>query len=392
MKKWLFFLIIFTFFSLLSINLNSKIYVLADSQNQDLTQSVENQLENLDLSSLENIINTYNKEFAFIENDLKSTLKNIINGEISFDYKNIFNFIFSLLTNNIKNFLPIFVSIIGIGILLSLLKEFNLTKREDISNIINLAFSGFIIIICVVYISKFITLTKETLIGINNQMFSIFPILFTIMTAIGSSKSVTFFQPVIAFVCNFIVKFVINFLLPIVILSLVFTICSNLSSNLKLNKLNNFLLNFFKWCLGLTLTIFMSFVSIQSLTVSTFDSISISAAKFTMRSLIPFVGGFISDSFNIILGGSILIKNALGLTGLILIFSSLIVPIISILCFKFGLEITSGLLEPICDNFVSEFLVKMSKLLTILISIIIVCGIMYLIITATIMSTANVLR
>ena len=219
MKKWLFFLIIFTFFSLLSINLNSKIYVLADSQNQDLTQSVENQLENLDLSSLENIINTYNKEFAFIENDLKSTLKNIINGEISFDYKNIFNFIFSLLTNNIKNFLPIFVSIIGIGILLSLLKEFNLTKREDISNIINLAFSGFIIIICVVYISKFITLTKETLIGINNQMFSIFPILFTIMTAIGSSKSVTFFQPVIAFVCNFIVKFVINFLLPIVILS-----------------------------------------------------------------------------------------------------------------------------------------------------------------------------
>lgn len=388
MKKILLLILIF-----LMLPTNYSNYIVFANPETNFNQTLQEQLDNLNTDSLEQILEVYgNKELSLLGEDLKKFLNQTITGENIIDYKNIFKFIIISLTNQLKDNLPLFSTIIAVGILISLVKEFNLNKREDISSIINISFIGIVTVICIVQVSNFIFTTKENLLGINNQMQAIFPILLTTMTALGSSKSVSFFQPVLAILCNFIINFMINFLLPIIILSLVLSICSNISNNLKLNKLNDFLINFFKWSLGIIFTLFIAFVTIQGISVSTFDSISIRTAKFTIRSFIPLVGGFLSDTFNIIMASSILIKNAIGLTGLLILFSSLIVPIISMLCFKLGLELTSGLLEPVCDTKLCDLLIKLSKILTFLISIIVICALMFLIMVTIIMSTSNVLR
>lgn len=383
-KKIICYILILFIFSNLPLSYN---FVYAENDFQD---TINNQIDSLDLGELENILETLNtKELSLLSEDLKSYLKDLINGETTFNYANTWNLIVSILTNQTKKILPLFAMIIAVGILISLISEFNLSNRKDISSIINFAFVGIVIILCIAEVSIFVKTSKNTLMNINKQINAIFPVLFTIMTAIGSTKTISFYQPLIAFLSNIILNFMINILLPIVLLLIVFSICSHISKNVKLDKLSKFFMNFFKWSMGVIFTIFITAVTISGLSVSGFDTIGIKTAKFTIKSFIPYIGGFLSDSFNIVLAGSVLIKNALGVTGIIILFSSIIVPIISMLCFKFGLELCSGVLEPICDSRLCNYLSELSKLITMLISVIVVCAIMYLIMIASIMSTAN---
>ena len=101
------------------------------------------------------------------------------------------------------------------------------------------------------------------------------------------------------------------------------------------------------------------------------------------------IGGYISDGMNIIVAGSTIIKNALGITGIIILFSSLLTPTITMLVYKFCLELTSALIEPVCEVNLTNFLSKLSSILTLLISVLVVCSMMYLILIAMIMSTSN---
>ena len=373
---------------LILVNFNNAITVYADTQS-DLEKATNEQLESLDLDDLQKILDTYQNGEIILSDDIKSLLSDIINGNY-IEYFNS-NKIISIVLNEfkgIKEYIPIFITMICIGIIISILKEFNLTKREDISSIINVVFIGFIIVIILMQISNFINITKDTLGNIKKQMDAIFPVLLTIMTALGSSKSVSFFQPIITLICNVVIDFMINLGLPLLILSLVLVICLSLSKNIKLTKLNNFLQNSFRWGIGLIFTIFMAVIAIQGIVVSNFDSISIRTVKYTIKSFIPF-GNFFADSLNIIMASSVLIKNAIGFSGLIILFFSILEPIISILCFKFLLDFSSGLLEPICNKNLCELFTNISKILTMLIITIVVCSIMYLILIATIMSVAN---
>ena len=374
---------------LLFYPVNKCILVLAETSD-DLSQTVNNEVESIDTSDLENSLNTYFAKDLYILNfDIKKTVTDIINGEFNINYKNTFDFVTKIISSQIKNILPIFITIIAFSIIISLSKELNFSKNNDIKSIINIASTSIVFIICIVQMSELIDLSKNTLNGISSVMRSLFPILLTIMTALGSSKSVSFFSPVIAFLSNTIVNIITNFMFPIVILCLVLVLCSNLSKTLKLGKMYKFFNDFYKWIIGAIFTIFVAFISLQGISVSTFDSIGIRTAKFTIKSLIPYAGGFITDSFNVITASGILIKNAFGIVGVFILFASAIFTIISLLCFRFGLKITSGLIEPICDNKLPDFLSDLSEIITMLVTVIIICSVMYILIIGVIMATAN---
>ena len=109
-----------------------------------------------------------------------------------------------------------------------------------------------------------------------------------------------------------------------------------------------------------------------------------------MKSYIPFVGGYLADGLNLILTSSVLVKNAVGMAGLFLLFSTIISPILKILLLKLVLSLSAGILEPICDKRIVDFLSGISKCLSMLIATICVAGFAYLITIGLIMCTSNV--
>lgn len=209
------------------------------------------------------------------------------------------------------------------------------------------------------------------------------------MTAIGGTVSVSVYQPAIALLSGSIMQIFNLVLVPIFIFSLVFAVISNLTSTVKLEKFNSFLNSSFKWLVGSMFTIFIAFMSIQGITAGSHDGISVKTAKFALKSYVPILGGYLADGFNVIVASSVLIKNAIGACGLLLIFVSVLSPILTIVIFSLLLKLTASILEPLSDGRISSFLFSVSKSLTMLLVILIGVAFMFLIITALIMCSAN---
>ena len=181
-----------------------------------------------------------------------------------------------------------------------------------------------------------------------------------------------------------------KFLYPLFITIFLFTVIGHLTDTIKLNKINSFLSSTFKWVIGIVFTLFTGFLSIQGISAGKFDSVSIKATKFAMKSYIPIIGSYVSDGMDFFILGSVLVKNTIGLIGVLILFVSIISPIITILIYKLALQLSGGILEMTGSTKMSNFLTNCSKILIMPIVLIIGIAFMYVITICLIMCTANI--
>jgi len=92
----------------------------------------------------------------------------------------------------------------------------------------------------------------------------------------------------------------------------------------------------------------------------------------------------------LIILSSSLIKNAVGVGGLLILISTLIIPVIKILIFSFLLKFGGAVLEPISDSRISNFVAGVGKVTQMLIALILGVAFMYFILVALVMCSTNV--
>lgn len=103
----------------------------------------------------------------------------------------------------------------------------------------------------------------------------------------------------------------------------------------------------------------------------------------------PLVGGYISDSYEIFRMGSVLIKNAIGVIGIILLFASIIKAVINLIIMNLTFKLVAGITEPFASKEVGEFLSSLSVVISYLIACIVSVFMMGFITLLVIISTAN---
>ena len=84
------------------------------------------------------------------------------------------------------------------------------------------------------------------------------------------------------------------------------------------------------WILKTVLYIFVGYMSITGVISGTTDAAALKAAKLTISSFVPVVGGILSDASEAILVGAGVVKSTTGIYGLLAIISVLIGPFITI--------------------------------------------------------------
>lgn len=371
-------------------------FVYAETENQDieaeLNENISNQLASLDTSGLDLILKDLSNEAILGEGlTFSEKLGKIISGDLSIDVNSFLGYISNLFVEDIINFLPYICLIIAIAVLYSMVNSAHSGKNKGISDLIHFVCYGATVIILIVWVTKLIGITTGTLNGLKSQMDIIFPLLLTIMTALGGNVSVNVFQPAMAILSGGVVSIFVNILLPIFIFTLVFIIISNLTTNIKFNKFSEFFSSSFKWIMGIVLMLFSAFVSIQGFMAGSIDSISIKTAKYTVKSAVPIIGGFLSDGVNLIMASSVLIKNAIGVGGLLILLATMLLPIINIIVFSFLLKFASAILEPIADSRITSFVSSISKVIQMLIAIIFGVAFMYFLIIGLVMCSTNVI-
>ena len=391
MKKFLIFLSVAF---LIGLPLFNGTVAYAESEEElisEIEDNVNGQLEDLDLSGLESILSNLNSQQSgiFGSTSFIEKLQSILNGEFTDNAGSVWEAVLKLIFDELLNFLPLIATIIAVAILSGMVGDLRGTNSKSIADITHFVCYGVIIVLVVSACTNVLTLTSSTLQGLKEQIDIAFPILLTILTAIGGTASVGVYQPAVALFSGTIMQIFTLVLMPLFIFSLVFTVISNLSPSVKLEKFSNFFNSLFKWITGAVFTIFIGFLIIQGITAGSLDTVSIRTAKYAIRSYIPILGGYLSEGFNVIMASSILIKNAIGASGLLLMFSSVIVPVVEIVLLMLCLKLTAGILEPLTDSRISNFINGVAKSLIMPIVLIIGVAFMYLIFMGLIISTGN---
>ena len=373
-------------------------YTCAETEDDDLesqlSEEVEKQLSHLDFDGLETELSKLSSQAKklFESDSFKDKLNYVLSGEYADNSKTFFEAVVSIFWGNFKEFLPLISIIVSVSILGGMVFSLQpMSQKNSLSNIVHFVTYGVILVILGATITKLISMAKSTLDSVNGVFSNIFPILLTLLSAVGGSVSVGIYQPAIGFLGNVFVNLSTFVLLPMFIFSIVFSIVGNLSNNVKLDKFVDFLQGSFKWCIGLLFTVFLSFVSIQGIMAGSIDGLSIRTAKYAIKSYVPIVGGYVSDGLSIILASSSLIKNAVGGVGLFLLLSIAISPVISIVLFMISLKFMAGIIEPIGDKKIANFVSSLSKSMSLLIGLIVSVCFMYFVLTGLIMCSANLI-
>lgn len=359
---------------------------------QEIEDELGKQLDNLDMSSIENLLGSLTEEqlALFGEKGFLDKIKTLLSGEISSD-SSIWTNILEIFFDSLLEVIPFISIIIAVALLGNLIQGLKPTKGEkSISNLIHFVTYGIIVVIILSIVVKMITMTTNTIFTIKNQMDAIFPLLLTLLTAIGGTVSVSVYQPAMALLSNIIINLFTYVLMPLFIFSIIFSVVSNLSNTIKLDKFTSFFNSTFKCITGFVFTIFTAFLSIQGITAGSIDGISIKTAKYAIKSYVPILGSYISDGLGVILASSNLIKNAVGASGLFLLLATIISPILQLVLFMLALKLVSAIIEPLGSKQISNFVSNLSKNMTLLVVTIVGIAFASFITIGLVMCSANI--
>ena len=378
MKKKL----LFAIFFILIVFAATPTTALAAQKDGGLGKKIEEQLDNLNTDELEEYLSalSHKQLSLFGASSFKERVRSVISGDFKIGYQTVTGAVLNLFFGQITDFLPIFVSIAAICLLCALLSNF---KPSSLSGgtgevVFFVAYSSVVLLIGGALFSLFSQVT-QTITGLKKQMDIVFPILLTLMAASGGAVSASVYKPAAAFLSAGIVQLITYAVLPLTMLCAVFSIVGNLSENFKLNKFIDLFKSANKWILGISLTVFTVFLTVQGLVSSAYDGISIRAVKYAISNSVPLIGGFLSSGFDLILAGSAIIKNAVGGGAVILLFITVLTPIAAIAAFGLFLKLTAAVTEPLDGGRVSALLSSVSGTLSYLTAALLSVSFMYFI-------------
>ena len=158
-----------------------------------------------------------------------------------------------------------------------------------------------------------------------------------------------------------------------------FSIISKISEKVQIEKLSKFLRTGVVWVLGIVLTLFVGVVSLEGTLSSSVDGITAKTAKAAVSSVIPVVGKVLGDVVDSVLGCGVILKNAVGLVGVIVIIGICIMPIIKIGILSIIYSLSSALIQPIADTKIVKLLEEMGGVFKILLGILCAISVMLII-------------
>lgn len=190
---------------------------------------------------------------------------------------------------------------------------------------------------------------RETITNITEQMDRLLPILLTLLTALGGNASTAFFHPVVVAASGSMVFLAREVILRLVMCTCAVTAVNHLSDRVHLSRMAQLLRSAVCWLLGVSFTVFLGAMSLQGVCSASIDGVAIRAAKYAVDNFVPIVGGMFSDTMETIVGCTLIVKNALGVTCALVLLGTALSPLVRTAAVVFVMKMSAALLEPIAQ-------------------------------------------
>ena len=377
MKK-MFIMIVFIFWVIPNLCYASEI------SSQDILQS---QQDELNISSFIKEAQKYT-ESTFEEININELFTSAITGKI--DNNTIFKSIINLIGKEVLDCTTVLGSILVIIVIHSILKSISEgLENKSISQITDYVQYILIVTLLMKNFADVLQMVKTSIQNLVGFMNSLVPLLITLMLTTGNFASAGILEPIILFLITFIGNFITTILLPFVLISTALAIVSKVSSKIQVDKLSKFFNSTVIWILGVVLTLFVGVISVEGSLSSTVDGITAKTTKAAVSNFIPVVGKILGDAVDTVIGCSNILKNAVGIVGVIVVISICVGPIIKLAILMGLYYLTGALCQPIADEKIVKLLEEMGNTFKMLLAIMCSVSVMLIVGTTLVLKITN---
>jgi len=318
------------------------------------------------------------------------TLDKILNASLEgtsiFQNQALIESLKDLFLYEIRGALFISVEILSICIIVGLLK--NLSGSFESKGISDIA--GFVCMISItgitiLHFEDVYDMTLDAMQTMTYTMEILLPVLIGIIIAMGKVTTGTIMSPLILSVITFFHYVIKNIILPAVFISAVFTLLNCITEKDYVNQLAKLVRKAALYGTGLIVTIMSGIISIQGLITQTSDGLIISTAKYSIDAFIPIVGGFTADTIELFLTCMGSIKSIVGLFGILLIITLILIPILKTLAIAAVYKLTACVIEPIVSKKTAEGISDIGTVLITLTAILFFSSLLFILFISSVM-------
>ena len=156
------------------------------------------------------------------------------------------------------------------------------------------------------------------------------PVMTSAMAAQGQLSSSAALYAASAFFITVLSGLITDFFIPVVYLYMMLTTANSATGENLLKKLSEIIKSFMGWILKTTLIVFTTYLSITGVVGGVTDAAALKATKVTISTVVPVVGGILSDASEAVLVSAGLLKNAAGIYGILALIALFLEPFLRI--------------------------------------------------------------
>nr|WP_231571121.1 stage III sporulation protein AE [Paenibacillus sp. VKM B-2647] len=351
---------------------------------------VREQASQLDTTQIENYWNKLMKQYGgyFPEIRVPSLMELLAGGQrLQLDHilKGLLRYLFHEIIVSGKLLGSIMVLTVFSILLETLQSSF---ERNTVSKIAYAISFMVLVIIAVNSFSVAIGYAKTAIADMIQFMLAIVPLLLTLLASTGGVASVTILHPMIVFMVHTVGTAIYLIVFPLLFFSAVLHMVSSITDKYKVTQLADLLRNVSIGALGAFVTVFLGVISVQSTSGAIADGVAVRTAKYVTSTFVPVVGRMFSDASETVIGASMLVKNAVGLVGVVIILLLCAFPALKIITLALIYNVSGAMLQPLGNSPMIKCLQTIGKSLIAVFAALAVVGLMFFL-AITMMITAG---
>lgn len=287
--------------------------------------------------------------------DVKDMIERLAVGDAELGTENIEGAIKEIFLPGLQSAIAQMICIIALG-LLSGLCTMALGDDKGTKQVLMLIISGTAILSIT---ALFVSLINEAAQCMNRvaQFCTVAaPVLTGLLTALGCAGSAKLLNPALIILTNIILVVILKVILPMLLAGGILNVINGLTDRMKLSRSVKLINSTVKWVLGLITTVYIAFNTIGGISSGTTDNITLRTTRYAIDRLVPAVGGMVSGAIDAVMGGAVMLKNAAGITAIIIVISIVLRPALKLIAGMLALRIAAAIIEPFASPEISGML------------------------------------
>ncbi|MFI3171603.1 MAG: stage III sporulation protein AE [Eubacteriales bacterium] len=365
----------------------AKICYASEESQESITEELEQQIiGQLDTSEIEAIIGD-----VFIDDKIKFSelLTSVLKGDYEEINEMAYQYIVTQFFYELSYNRATLIHIVLLTVFASIFTNFSSAFGEE--QIASLGFYILYLMLLIISLQSFQVMIESITGNVENVllfMSALCPVYFlTVAIASGQNSAIVFYNLSLLYI--YVVELlVVSVVLPLTNAFIVIQVLNYLTDEKRLSKLAELVKKTIGWILKLMLAGVIGLNVIQGLIAPMMDNVQ---QSIWLRSAeaIPIVGDAMSGTGEVVLGTLKLIKNGVGVVGLILCIGITIGPIIQMSILTFLYKFVAAVVEPVADKRISGCLNCVGDGCEILLKTIMGVSVLFLITIAVVAATTS---